>query len=798
MIRNVLALLATFVVLLAAAAAAAIPTSTFASLNPTPAAGELAWITDGNGTPTAGVAAAGGGINRDLVSYDPVDARWEFMQRVPVSAPPAELEKYLDAARVRFNNDVYGGAFDSVQEAVDQVLLAGGAGTDLAATPTANDVGIGSSTGGGANIPGVTVTTAGVLSASDYAELLEVLGGPTIVRSWAEVEAATRAADESDVGPYAPDDRVLSWIRFSDDFTGDWDSTSPHRINLPTGGTDHGRVVIDFGNVEVSALDLASLEINAGRTDGAGADLPGCDIGDGTIAYLAHEPGCMGFAHDSELQIVGGFFPARDPSCDATPTANCGRTAIKFLNFDRIYAGPGAGLGTRLVLGPRIKCGGGLGSDPGESVFPSFSLPGDACFEITPSWTSISVLGPAQFEAVTAIRGVDSTVGGWATNAIRWVVGEGVYFQQKGSTTAGACVRCDSGFFDLEFSTAGSHFYFAGPHFESRPGNIRGGKLNGSLFAQWPGAAASQCWDTTASDKSFIDSGLNASDRLSGSLTIVGDVCSPHGLRSARVGALVLNWVLENTVPGFLATDTALGATPRPTPFVTDAAGDVEALEMRFVTAARVTDYDPADLLDDATKTGGALSGAPGNYVYIDLGPSGWVYTEHGAATLRKSTSNQIADRVAPIPFTVLTGGGTFAAPNDPIIGQCLQVDSGLPTQGCALTSTSQMLIDNSAGDLYLSGLSCLQSNFTDWESSGSSISIQANFAGAAGGVGTNFGPAVAITDVAGATLVNDFSALTPIPVAEPGRFRLRVSAYTDGGGGAVFTCSATIVRVPN
>lgn len=120
-----MARLIAFVLALVVCAGAAwsqgIPSATFSTLPGSPTAGQLYFITDGSGTTTVGDAAAGGGASRDLVSYDAGQSRWEFVARIPVTAPVSPLETYLTAERVAYLNAVSGLVGANVQAVIDEL-----------------------------------------------------------------------------------------------------------------------------------------------------------------------------------------------------------------------------------------------------------------------------------------------------------------------------------------------------------------------------------------------------------------------------------------------------------------------------------------------------------------------------------------------------------------------------------------------------------------------------------------------------------------------------------------------------
>lgn len=127
MFRNAIALLVA-VLFASSSGAQGIPTSTFALLPGAPSSGDLAFITDGSGTTTVGDPAAGGGANRDLVAYDGSQTRWEFVQRLPATAPPTPPDIALDANQVGFVATVNGTAVENVRAALDAIGSPGSGG----------------------------------------------------------------------------------------------------------------------------------------------------------------------------------------------------------------------------------------------------------------------------------------------------------------------------------------------------------------------------------------------------------------------------------------------------------------------------------------------------------------------------------------------------------------------------------------------------------------------------------------------------------------------------------------------
>lgn len=108
--------------------ATAAPVYTFGTLPGSPTAGQLAWITDGNGTTTVGAAAAGGGAAMHLVAWDAGQSRWEFvMVGAPTSPPTADAATYLEGVQVSYDATISGLAAANVQAAIDE-LAATGAG----------------------------------------------------------------------------------------------------------------------------------------------------------------------------------------------------------------------------------------------------------------------------------------------------------------------------------------------------------------------------------------------------------------------------------------------------------------------------------------------------------------------------------------------------------------------------------------------------------------------------------------------------------------------------------------------
>lgn len=186
MLRNlfvsILSVLALGALLSSSAHAQAITTHTFATLPGSPTAGQLAWLTDNSGSPTEGSPAAGGAApgNRDLIAYDATQTRWEFVFRVPATAPEAGLEKFLAANRIDYDNTESGATAEDVQAALDELFASpGGGGGDLGTTATGAALTITNTGGTPASIPAATSTTWGALTDEDKLKLDGIAAGAT-------------------------------------------------------------------------------------------------------------------------------------------------------------------------------------------------------------------------------------------------------------------------------------------------------------------------------------------------------------------------------------------------------------------------------------------------------------------------------------------------------------------------------------------------------------------------------------------------------------------------------------------
>lgn len=171
--RRLLAVLGLLLAFLAMQASAqSVTTYTFATLPGSPTGGQLAWISDGNGTATQGSPAAGGGTNKDLVAYDSTQTRWEFVTRIGSVGSPATAATYIKAIQTSYDPTVSGASATNVQAAIDALFASGGGGaTNLGATVAASQVTVTSSTGTSAVIPAATTSNAGVFSSADKTKL---------------------------------------------------------------------------------------------------------------------------------------------------------------------------------------------------------------------------------------------------------------------------------------------------------------------------------------------------------------------------------------------------------------------------------------------------------------------------------------------------------------------------------------------------------------------------------------------------------------------------------------------------
>ena len=125
MLRRLLAVLGLALAFVATnASAQSLTTYTFATLPGSPTPGQLAWITDNSGTPTVGSPAAGGAAagNRDLVSWDATQSRWEFVARQPTAGPAVPISTLMDAVRIAYANGTSGLGAADVQSAIDELV----------------------------------------------------------------------------------------------------------------------------------------------------------------------------------------------------------------------------------------------------------------------------------------------------------------------------------------------------------------------------------------------------------------------------------------------------------------------------------------------------------------------------------------------------------------------------------------------------------------------------------------------------------------------------------------------------
>ena len=172
--KRFLALIACVLLLGTSATAQSIDTSDFAGRPGSPMMGQLHWITDGSGDPTVGAPAAGGGDNRDLIAWDASQSRWEFVQRLPATAPPSAISSVIAAERVAYANQISGLTATDVQAALDELADGGlGGGTvNLGTQIDGGSVTVTTDTGGNpALIPAATTTAAGAMTAADRNKL---------------------------------------------------------------------------------------------------------------------------------------------------------------------------------------------------------------------------------------------------------------------------------------------------------------------------------------------------------------------------------------------------------------------------------------------------------------------------------------------------------------------------------------------------------------------------------------------------------------------------------------------------
>lgn len=308
MIRRFLASLAAacVVILVSSSAQAQLSTYTFATLPASPAAGTLAWISDGSGAATVGSPAAGGGANRDLVAYDGAQTRWEFVSRVNLTTTPADLDTYLDAVRVAYDNGESGATADDVQEALDELFAAGGVGaTNLGNTPGASSVTVTSSTGSSTVLPAATTSLAGMQTAADKTKLNGIEAGATADQISTEVPFTSTFAAWTAANVRVALDNLYEWLQRAD---ADGDGLFEVAYLWDADGDGSSKVVCTGNATPDIACGTAGEVVYRDAIDDLNCATFGCGFGQSEI--------------DGTIILGGGVMWLGFPCWDATTPGN--------------------------------------------------------------------------------------------------------------------------------------------------------------------------------------------------------------------------------------------------------------------------------------------------------------------------------------------------------------------------------------------------------------------------------------------------------------------------------------------
>ena len=446
--------------------------------------------------------------------------------------------------------------------------------------------------------------------------------GAIPVSSFAEIESVMRAHDQPvPSGFLQAADSISVAITLADDFSYDRTSTTPHRINLPTGGGEHPRISIYFNGQHIAANAIDSLEIYFGRYDGAGADLS-CTTGSPGVApgFFRYEANCMGVAHDYEVYLYDLNVANVYTGCDGTPTAPCGRAAISFVDSDRLWdqSGEGASYGGRVHL---INAKLGQAMDwASVTAYPQLDRPNDVCVRTVPGFSHLELAG-GQFDCESMLEFNPGAL----TSAQPHVSFKDPRWASIGITTPGAssCSRCAGGV--IRANTAMTSAVFSGTLWGTGPlGNFRGGSFNLDYRANFPGASSGDCWSVNqhATESYFIDNGTVANP-LRGFVRVTGEMCTRGWVRADAADGFVTDAILNGALPGFLATNTQVGADRIPV-FDATSSANIDNITAKFHLDIRpdTTDITYSQLMDSDLVSGVGLRNDQ-SYARVDLGIDG-------------------------------------------------------------------------------------------------------------------------------------------------------------------------------
>ena len=598
------------------ASGASAQTWTFETLpdSPPPTPGQLERITDGGGTPIVGEPAAGGGGNLDLVSWDSVDGRWEFVSRRGTTAPPVDPDPVVDAARVSFDPTGSPLSATNLQEALAEaaLIVGGGSLTNITVTPSPTSVAIDSSDGTDDLLPLATTVNAGAMAPGDKTKLDGVEAAATadqtgaeILSAWESETGRTVAADSAkldsleaplvvvdsfaeletyfrsiDTGPRnASSVTQTANVVFGPNFTSDRSSTDPFVINLPVSGAEHPRINIDLGGHVIANEATSVLQINFGNVNGECLD-------DDFLGYHEDVVDCLGVAHDYEVRIKNGMVTSLiTTGCTPIPTS-CGRTAIELVNDDRLFSTSGNSRYSGRVYIEDVTLGGQVDGDAGGTDYAQLNFVDDACLSVG-GWLATLNVKRSFFQCFhgVTVRALstngDPDEPGTAGNGMRTSLEQVYYFSNTFLNTdgSGKCWTChEGGFFNVlepmaAASVTGDLFIAGG----GTLGQTRGGTFDLAVSGSHPGMfnvvptpAFSLCYDENDIDaeSAFLNNSKNGTntDYLKGRITFVGQMCVQSWLISDAVGEVIFDAILSGpNYPAFYyddATDTTRTGYP--------------------------------------------------------------------------------------------------------------------------------------------------------------------------------------------------------------------------------------------
>jgi hypothetical protein len=502
-------------------------------------------------------------------------------------------------------------------------------------------------------------------------------GGPISIASEAEIEGTLRSLDKtiSDTLPHQVH------IVLADEFVNDPTATTPLTFNLPVGGAEQPRYVIDLGghfiNRRVDPTVAGDWEgcavlVNLGNVNGT------CG---GTAGYYEGTEGCQGVSHDYDVIVTNGTINNDIDTCDAFGASSCGRKGL-CVNNERLRTGTsGAKYGGRAyVFG--VKFGAQSETAGGSAASQPFSFVDDRAIKVGVDTTSLILDDGIQFDAAGAVL-IEPDVDGDDSSTVHIHADGPRYFNTS-------TIDDEGGFYDIQVDsnvlTSEQPLTLTGEIklIYGSLGNILGGAFALETIGTYRTGDAN-CYSSSDRDW-FLDAGFDATQGVTGYIRRVGNFCTRGLMRSGSYNSFSFYDHIPDigvALFGSLATDTDItgsGANRFPIFSVQDDVnGTVDSAyyELQIGDGSNFADIaDYGDLADNDVVDGTGMQDAESHYT-LNFGPFGYIEYRGTTPDVYQTTVGQSVFTSGNLVPTRDSGTSITLTPRD-INGTMLELsDSG-------------------------------------------------------------------------------------------------------------------------